>query len=233
MMKADKAVLDGSSVGLSKRGHRPDVASRLLVAAYLACALAAVVWLATGSHGNGAVGVGPPRAAVGDSDGSGEVTVSEGGPGPAGLVIVGLHPRCPCSSATLELLGRMLSDARGGQGRVRPQLMVWVFVPARAGELDRGWTADVGRVLEWTRTLGQGVRVELDVGGGRMRRLGLTASGHVLVYASDGSLVASGGLTATRGHREPSGVARALSTWLRAGEVPAAVPVAPVFGCTW
>ena len=55
-----------------------------------------------------------------------------------------------------------------------------------------------------------GVQVHVDVRGEGARRFGALTSGHTVVYDPEGTLVFSGGLTATRGEPEEGAGARAV-----------------------
>lgn len=104
-------------------------------------------------------------------------------------IVVAVHPRCPCTRATVSELARAV-------GVVGDRVVIDALVYAPA-EGDASW-ADTGLV----RALGAipGVRVRLDPHGRRAAAFGLKTSGHALVYGRDQRLVFSGGLTPSRGH---------------------------------
>jgi hypothetical protein len=104
-------------------------------------------------------------------------------------VVVFLHPRCPCSSATLTELSRVLARATGNC-----DVTVAVYSPSSAPP-------------EWSRTPLRsraeaipGLTVVDDPDGLEAKRFGAVLSGHVVVYDAGGGLQFRGGITASRGH---------------------------------
>ena len=75
-----------------------------------------------------------------------------------------------------------------------------------------------------------GVTVAIDERGAEAALFGARTSGHAFLYAADGRLLYSGGLTASRGHEGDSFGTETLAALLASGstESPA---TAPVFGC--
>jgi hypothetical protein len=71
--------------------------------------------------------------------------------------------------------------------------------------------------------------VRADEAGLEAALFGATTSGHALLFAPDGRLLFSGGLTSARGHAGPSAGGDALAMILR-HQLPA-VTETPVFGC--
>jgi hypothetical protein len=132
-------------------------------------------------------------------------------------LVMFVHPRCDCTRASLTELGEVVArtparlDAR----------VVFVRPAGAPDQWERGELWDEAGQLP-------GVRVECDAGGVAARRVGATASGHVVLRAPDGRLAFSGGITKARGRVGDSAGRRAVLTQLR-GE-PAA-DRAPTFGC--
>jgi hypothetical protein len=132
------------------------------------------------------------------------------------------HPRCPCTMASLTELARLLSRL---DGRVRSSV---VFIRPSGAE-------DEWRATElWRRAEDiPGLTIVDDPGGVEARRFGAYTSGHVFLYAPDGALRFSGGITSARGHEGDSpGQARIIalvSTFGLGDEATSAE--APVFGC--
>jgi glyoxylase-like metal-dependent hydrolase (beta-lactamase superfamily II) len=99
-----------------------------------------------------------------------------------------IHPRCPCSRASLAGLEKILTVCRS-------YLVAHVFflepkVPTTAWgdtELRRRAAA-----IPMTRSIP-------DPGGVEARRFGAMTSGHVLVYDRSGKLLFSGGIAGARG----------------------------------
>lgn len=129
-----------------------------------------------------------------------------------------VHPRCPCTRASLAELRRLLSNLAG---RVDAQL--WVVVPDGA---PASWRD--GDELMRAATI-PGVAIHFDVGGAEARQFGAQASGQVVLYDVLGRLRYQGGITGSRGHAGANTGADRLAAQLQI-----AVPVAlgaPVFGC--
>jgi hypothetical protein len=128
-----------------------------------------------------------------------------------------VHPRCPCSRASLEELDRVMARA---SDRVAASI---VFVtPSGAAH---AWTdTDLWRQASAIR----GVTVVRDEGGVEARRFQAWTSGETLLYAADGHLLFAGGITGSRGHEGDNAGQQAVLASLLAH---AAVQSAPVFGC--
>jgi hypothetical protein len=108
-------------------------------------------------------------------------------------LVMFVHPRCPCSRASLNQLERVLSASSA------PATATLLF--AEPAEAVAGWS----RSHLWERaTAIPGVRVVADRGGAEARRFGVMTSGHVLAYDPAGRLRYSGGITASRGHEGDS-----------------------------
>jgi hypothetical protein len=130
-----------------------------------------------------------------------------------------VHPRCPCSRASLIELGHLV--ARVG-GRVDP---IVAFVrPTGADDADFAR----GELRTLAASLPE-VRLVDDVGGVEAGRFGAETSGATLLYERDGSLAFSGGITSVRGHEGNSfGQERIVA--LLSGQRPDRAD-SPVFGC--
>jgi hypothetical protein len=128
------------------------------------------------------------------------------------------HPRCPCTSAGVSELARLLARCEG-----RPLVDVVFFRPEGSPE-SWGSTA-LRRAAEAI----PGVRAFDDVGGREAARFGIVASGHVLLFDPGGKRLFSGGITAARGHEgDNDGAAAVLRLVARSGPSSACHPV---FGC--
>lgn len=137
---------------------------------------------------------------------------------PAWRLKLFIHPRCPCSRATLVELARLTTELR------QPVLITVSFF--RPAEYEESWAR-----TELRRTAEQipGVRIELDEGGRAARHHGATHSGHALLFDPRGRLRFSGGITAGRGHEGPNAGSHAIRSLL--GGETAVLDSAPVFGC--
>ncbi len=133
-------------------------------------------------------------------------------------LLIFLHPRCPCSRASLAELAAILD--RCGE-RVAAHAVL--YRPPSAGE---GWFPPDLQAALADRT---GLGVDPDPGGEEARRFGVATSGHVLLYDRQGDLIFSGGITPGRGERgDNPGRATVVGTIMGGnGEDPGN----PVFGC--
>lgn len=132
------------------------------------------------------------------------------------LVAMAVHPRCPCSSASLSELGDLLARSRGSCDAVLleyapPPPLRWSEPPA-------------------FRELG-GVRVPVvaDPEGHLAARLGAHTSGHAVFLDERGVVRFHGGLTVSRGHRGKAPGQDAILAALAGGD--ATTAEAPVYGC--
>ena len=132
------------------------------------------------------------------------------------LLIVALHPQCPCSRATVAELARLVAHAAEPAD-------IHALIVAAPGLDERLVHSDL-----WTAAAAiPGVQVVRD-DGTEARRFGARVSGQVLAYDAAGALRFSGGLTGSRGHEGDNAGRTALEAML-AGRPHAAT--AYVFGC--
>lgn len=138
-------------------------------------------------------------------------------------IIMFLHPQCPCSRASLAEMERVLARA---SGRASVDIL---FV--RPTATDESWV----RTELWRRAAATpGVRVKTDIQGTEAANFGAIASGHVVMYASDGRLVFSGGITQSRGHEGANdGRSAMISAFSRLHALKTVIePVlTPTYGC--
>jgi hypothetical protein len=132
--------------------------------------------------------------------------------------VMAVHPRCPCSRASLDLLAEI---ARGAPPTSSIRLLI--FRPEGTGP---GWAGETG--LPAVESAGGAIRVD-DPGGREAARFGLATSGAVAAFDAAGHLRFSGGLTASRGREVASGGAEDVASVL-AGREPGRGKAA-VFGC--
>jgi hypothetical protein len=129
-----------------------------------------------------------------------------------------VHPRCPCSRASLGELARLLVQDRG-LGSVQ----VVFHIPA-------GNEADWTQTDLWQQATDFGnVAVYLDQDGIETKRFGVETSGQTLLYAATGDLLFQGGITTSRGHSGDNAGRRALEDLLE--NKISAVATTPTFGC--
>ena len=136
-----------------------------------------------------------------------------------------VHPRCPCTSASIDELASLLQSLREEH---RPEVRVVVRMPT-------GVDGDDASTNDWSDSRLRTRLAKLasaplidDQGGELALRFGATASGVVLLYDSNGACCYRGGITSSRGHRGPSLARRTLRSIL---EGTVATGRAPVFGC--
>ncbi len=133
-------------------------------------------------------------------------------------LVVLLHPRCPCSLATLEELDRLVA-------RVDDRVAVHVLfaVPPDLG--DGAIDTDL-----WRRAAAiRGVSMVRDDDGIEAARFHALTSGQALLYDTDGRLLFSGGITGSRGHAGDNPGLRAMIALIAHDE--ASTDRTPVFGC--
>ena len=129
-----------------------------------------------------------------------------------------IHPRCPCTQASLAELERLLAQAP-----VQIDVTIACLLPPGA---NAEWKASplVRRAMKLP-----GARVVFDFDGESSRAFGVTTSGEALLYDPNGRLVFQGGLTAARGHEGDNPGKDAILAHL-GGE--RATQKGPAFGCS-
>jgi hypothetical protein len=137
-------------------------------------------------------------------------------PGARPVLIVALHPQCPCSRATVSELERLLAH-RSEQPEVH---LLFVAPP----QIEESWV----RSTLWDAAAAiPGAQVARD-DGTQARRFGARVSGQVLVYDRAGHLQFSGGITPARGHEGDSAGRVAIDALLAGRPHRASTSV---FGC--
>lgn len=138
-------------------------------------------------------------------------------------VLLFLHPRCPCSAASLTELESALAAIPSDR---RPQVQVIAAVPTKH---DSKWTESptVVRSQELPNS-----SLLIDVGGFESHKFGAASSGHVMAFAPTGELRYSGGVTLSRGHAGDNVGRMSLIRTLADGTTDdSVVEEFPVFGC--
>ncbi len=138
-------------------------------------------------------------------------------------LLVALHPRCPCSRATLDAL-RCVDAAAGSSADI-------IFLVSEPEAPSAEWAVD--RASLGLSDDFSGARVVRDRGGALSARFGLRTSGHVLAYDADGRLWFSGGVTPLRGEAGPCFGRDRLIAGFASPLDASALPTraSPVFGC--
>jgi hypothetical protein len=137
--------------------------------------------------------------------------------GNATRVVVFLHPRCPCSSATVGELARVLARAPRGV-----EITLAYYAPSTEPAVwGRTALRSAGRSLN--------AREFDDVDGLEARRFGAVNSGHVVAYGPDRRLRFAGGITPSRGHQGDNAGEDSLIAVLQ-GQAPR-MAATPTYGC--
>ena len=128
------------------------------------------------------------------------------------------HPHCPCSRASVGELAQVMAHAVD-----KVNAYVLFVKPSEAGT---DWDdTDLRR----SAAAIPGVTVFTDENGTEATRFGAETSGHTLVFAADGTLIFSGGITSSRGHAGSNAGESAVLAALNQETVP--LSRTPVFGC--
>jgi hypothetical protein len=137
-------------------------------------------------------------------------------------VVLFMHPRCPCTRATLGELERMYTNIAGA-APVAPDTIIVSTVPADA---DDAWLSTV--TIERAQQLPE-ARLFVDRDGHEAARFGATTSGTVMVFDAAGHRQFAGGVTASRAH-EGDNAGRDAVTQVLQGET-SQLRELPAFGC--
>ncbi len=138
-------------------------------------------------------------------------------PGQPTLVMI-LHPKCPCSRASVAELSRLLVICR-----IQPAVRILIVKPD--GAPDGFEQTDLINNLASLPN----VKSVVDESGEEANRFGALTSGTVLLFAANGALLFNGGITSARGHEGDNAGRSALRDILN-GDVPLTKNT-PVYGC--
>ena len=133
-------------------------------------------------------------------------------------LVVAVHPRCPCTQATLAELEKLLQ-------RYPDALRATALVYQPKGAAHEWQQAANYR---WAQQL-PNTQVLADVDAQLARHVGLLVSGAVVLYGADGQPRYYGGITAARGHVGDNLGSQAIASWIEG--VSADTTYAPVYGC--
>jgi len=141
-----------------------------------------------------------------------------GAPTDRPVLLVFIHPHCPCTRATVSELD-LLATRVHASFDLRA---VFVQPPGTSPEwVETGTWRAAGRIPGLSRLV--------DEDGRLARSFGASVSGETLLYGTDGTLLFAGGITASRGHAGLSLGRQALEAWGR-DETPGTRSTL-VFGC--
>ncbi|MGZ5021227.1 MAG: hypothetical protein ACXWFY_01535 [Chthoniobacterales bacterium] len=129
------------------------------------------------------------------------------------------HPRCPCTRASLDELAQIMAELHG---KVKAYV---VF--AKPADADANWSDS--RLWRNVAAI-SGVTPVGDDDGVEARRFGAETSGHTLLFAADGRLLFSGGITQSRGHVGENAGESAIVSLVKNQR--ADRTGTPVFGCS-
>ncbi len=134
-------------------------------------------------------------------------------------LVMAVHPRCPCTRASLDELARIMEHADGAVAA-----HVLFYLPA--ANPGRWGSRDI-----WLRAEAiPGVTVHKDPSGAESARFGAETSGTVLLYDRAGRLTFAGGITPTRGQAGENPGTDAVTAHLSGKG--AGLSCSPVFGCS-
>jgi hypothetical protein len=130
-----------------------------------------------------------------------------------------LHPRCPCSRATLQELDRLAAEC--------PDRFALCIIFVRPPNAPDGWhQTDLYRSANAISH----AFISVDENGDEAGRFGAATSGQTLLYSADGRLLFRGGITPSRGHEGDNVGRTALASILNTGHSDCAQTA--VFGCS-
>ena len=128
------------------------------------------------------------------------------------------HPHCPCTRASVGELENLMQRLRG---KVAARV---VFVVPK--DAPKGWAeTDTWRTVQGS----PGLASWIDEGGVEAARFGARTSGQVFLFAANGRLLFSGGITPIRGHLGDSAGQERIVSLVTTGKADAAS--SRVFGC--
>jgi hypothetical protein len=129
------------------------------------------------------------------------------------------HPHCPCTRASIGELAQIMAHALG-----KVNAYVLFVKPPNAGP---DWD---DTDLRASAAAIPGVTVVTDENGKEAARFGAETSGHTLVFDSNGALLFTGGITASRGHAGNNAGESAVLAAI--AQKPLERGRTPVFGCS-
>lgn len=133
-------------------------------------------------------------------------------------LVMFVHPRCPCSRASLGELQILLAQFPG-------KLDMHVVFLKPAGTVTNWEKTDLWRTAAST----PGVRVHSDISGAEALLFHAETSGQTLLYDQNGNLQFQGGITGGRGHAGDNPGRSAIGDFLRGGSL--VDTKTPVYGC--
>ncbi len=134
-------------------------------------------------------------------------------------LMVAVHPRCPCTAASLHELDRII---RQSQDRLHVTMLVY----RPANQIDE-WT--VPKAID-NMEQHDNVIWKWDEEGKAAQAIGCMTSGSVVLYSPDRKPLFWGGITSSRGHTGNNAGSQAILSILETGTV--RLRTNPVYGCS-
>ena len=139
-------------------------------------------------------------------------------------LVICLHPRCPCSRASLRQLERVLaSDLVQSNPKTQCSVVALFYCPENESST---WTHT--QLWSMAAKIPNSTLV-VDRDAQAATKFGATTSGHVLLYADGGQLLFSGSITSGRGHEGDNYASQTLTRIL--SSQPVEQREFAVFGC--
>lgn len=136
-------------------------------------------------------------------------------------LVMFLHPRCPCSRASLAELERLQTHLEG-------RCQIWVIHVCPAGT-DAAW--DSTPIVRRAAAL-PGARIVRDQASRLAELFGARTSGECFLYDPLGRLAFHGGITLARGHEGDNPGSQAIVAFVAGKRPTDSTPaIGPVFGC--
>lgn len=135
-------------------------------------------------------------------------------------LVVFIHPKCPCSRASLGELERVLNTCRG-----KIDAHIVLVQPEGVTDAESWRTTDLCRTAEQLPD----ANVYFDVDGRESERFSALTSGQAALYGTNGKLLFQGGITSSRGHRGENAGCSAITDLVLGRATP--VNRTPVYGC--
>lgn len=139
----------------------------------------------------------------------------------ADTLLLFIHPRCPCSSATLAQLARIVAAAPS------PPRTIALLSRPRGTQI-AAW--DRGALTEALNRIPNTIILP-DPNGAIARQFGATTSGYCMLFDQQGNATFAGGITPARAHQGDNTGATRLARALRPEAPPIASICSPTFGC--
>jgi hypothetical protein len=136
-------------------------------------------------------------------------------------LVMFVHPQCTCSRASLTELAELMEK---NQGALHAAVLFM-----KPQDESQSWTQTSSWKMASTIA---GIAVATDIDGSEAKRFGAATSGHLILYAADGRLLYSGGITESRGHVGDNAHLRQAMLALKTGKPQVASDPLPVYGCS-